>query len=155
MSTQSEEGRARFEAWVASYSGMPAPTHHYSHGYIGAVHNRYRDCSYADIDLLWQAWQAALSATPAVGDGYVVVQRELCEKLEDQLIDLSNEKSERGQLYAERERIHDADILQQLRIVLAAAPEASQRVEDKGEAVFLPVGSNEMLGGGPTEGDRE
>ena len=53
------DNREGFESWVAEYTGEPRPKYHYGHGYVGTIPNRYRNASYADIDLLWQAWQAA------------------------------------------------------------------------------------------------
>lgn len=58
--------REKFEAWVVSHlypTTDYATARTYGGIYYSTVSNRnHRSSSYADVQLLWEAWQAALAA---------------------------------------------------------------------------------------------
>lgn len=86
---------------------------------------------YRDFALKYQKQiRAALELKDKLEQGFVLVPRELLSEVEEQLVDLFNEKSSRGVMYREREKLFDADILQRVRLLTHAAPPAQGEQDD-------------------------
>lgn len=97
-------------------------------GKIGVRYSQHEKCApgvpfYAfTLDEL-DRFTAALSQQREVPEGWVLVPVSLLADVEDQLVDLFNEKSSNRGIYRDREKLHDADVLQRVRLVIASAPQ--------------------------------
>ena len=59
----------------------------------------------------------------------VAVPVELLREIEDQLVDLSNEKTANHGIYRESEKTHDADVLQRVRLLIAPPTPPAEHVQ--------------------------